>query len=116
MVHGVYLVSQKLPKMIPRLLNLKTTVFDELAEEGVDTDVNTEGRDGDGFVLLIVVYSLLKFLTNIRYFCLLMACLIMSRISGILSTDSYAISTSPLPQRPKPVTSRQIPFGSNTSS
>lgn len=45
--------------MIPKLLNLPTIVFDELAEEGVNTDVNTEGRDGDGFVLLIVVYSLL---------------------------------------------------------
>ena len=55
MVHGVYLVSQKLPKMIPKLLHLPTSVFDELAEEGVNTDVNTEGRDGDGFVLLIVI-------------------------------------------------------------
>ena len=41
--------------MIPKLLHLKTSVFDELAEEGVNTDVNTEGRDGDGFVLLIVI-------------------------------------------------------------
>ena len=41
--------------MIPKLLNLKTTVFDELAEEGVNTDVYTESRDGDGFVLLIVI-------------------------------------------------------------
>ena len=41
MVHGVYLVSQKLPKMIPKLLNLEPAIFDELAEEGVNTDVNT---------------------------------------------------------------------------
>ncbi len=29
--------------MIPKLLNLKTTVFDELAEEGVDTDIDALG-------------------------------------------------------------------------
>ncbi len=38
--------------MIQKLLYLKPTVFDELAEEGVDTDIDTEGGDGDGFVLL----------------------------------------------------------------